>query len=149
MEKSDKPFVLIVDDNEPTCTLITALLQKDFCVDVATDGLEAVEKLRTNAYGAVILDLLMPQLDGYGVLDFLKARNPAKLRSVIVVSAALTRAEVARVETYDVCAIMMKPFDVEVLLATVKKCVESFPRGSMLTSSVILLLSEFLRQRLM
>lgn len=35
------------------------------------------EKLRINAYSAIILDLLMPQLDGHGVLDFLKENNPA------------------------------------------------------------------------
>jgi hypothetical protein len=42
MEISDKPLVLLVDDNEPTCTLVTALLQEDFEAEVATDGREAV-----------------------------------------------------------------------------------------------------------
>jgi len=85
----EKPFVLLVDDNEPTCTLITALLRKDFAVDVANDGLEAIDKLRTKTFHAIILDLLMPQLDGYGVLDHLRANSPEMIRRVLVVTAAL------------------------------------------------------------
>lgn len=143
MEKSDKPIVLLVDDDEPTCTLMTALLQKDFAVDVATDGLQAIERLRINAYSAIILDLLMPQVDGYGVLDFLKENNPAVLRSVLVVTAALTRAAMNRVQAYDVCAVIGKPFDVYALLNAVKHCAGPAPsRGNLITSGVILLLAD-------
>ena len=148
MQNSDKPLVLLVDDNEPTCTLMTALLQRDFEVDIATDGLEAIEKLRTKAYGAIILDLLMPNLDGFGVLDFLKANNRAMLCRVLVVTAALTRADIARVNTYDVCTVIAKPFEVDVLLNAVRQCVDpATPRGSIFTSGVILLLADLLRQR--
>lgn len=147
----EKPFVLLVDDNEATCTLITALLQKDFTIEVAADGLEALEQLRTKTYATVILDLLMPHLDGYGVLDYLRDNNPEVLRRVLVVSAALTRAELTRLKQYDVCAIISKPFEVETLLSAVKQCVEdpSASRGKFFTSGVILLLADWLRHRLM
>ena len=39
---------------------MTALLHEDFAVETATDGMEAIEKLRTNSYGVIVLDLLMP-----------------------------------------------------------------------------------------
>jgi DNA-binding response OmpR family regulator len=150
MEKSDKPIVLLVDDNEPTCTLMTALLQKDFAVDVATDGLEAIEKLRINAYSAIILDLLMPQVDGYAVLDFLKENNPVVLHSVLVVTAALTRRDMDRVQGYDVCAVIGKPFEIDAVLNAVKQCADPTPSsGNLITSGVILLLADLLRQRLM
>lgn len=151
MEKLDKPIVLIVDDNEPTCTLMTALLHKDFAIDTATDGLEAIEKLRTNAYAAVILDLLMPHLDGYGVLDFLQANNREALRRVLVVTAALTRSELSRLKNYEICTVITKPFEIETLLNAVKQCVGESepPRGTILTSGVILLLADLLRQRLL
>ena len=151
MEKSEKPFILLVDDNEPTCTLMTALLQKDFAIDVASDGLEAIEKLKTNSYGAIILDLLMPQLDGYGVLDFLKEHNPNMLHRVLVVTASLTRNDIARVHSYNVCTLISKPFEVDTLLSAVRQCVEVTPSGraAILSSGMILLLSELLRTRLM
>lgn len=151
MDKSERPPVLLVDDNEPTCTLMTALLQRDFIVECVLDGMEAIEKLRTKTYGAVVLDLVMPHLDGYGVLDFLKASNPEMLKKVLVVTAALTSADVKRVQSYDVCAMISKPFDVETLLNTVKHCTDgpSSPRGTFLSSGVLLLIADLLRQRWM
>jgi len=122
MSNVEKPAVLLVDDNEATCTLITAILQRDFRVEIAGDGLEAVEKLRTNHYAALLLDLLMPVHDGFSVLDFLKANNPEMLRSVLVVTALLTRKEIERANAYGICGIITKPFDIDTLLGAVKGC---------------------------
>ena len=151
MDKSEKPLVLLVDDNEPTCTLMTALLQKDFAVETATDGMEAIEKLRTNSYGAIILDLLMPHLNGYGVLEFLRNNNPQRLRRVLVVTAALSSSDMKRVGDYEVCALIAKPFEVETFLNAVRQCTGSTSpsRGTFLSSGVILLLADLLRQRWM
>ena len=149
MSSVEKPFVLLIDDNEATCTLITAVLHRDFAIDVAGDGNEAIEKLRTNHYAAIILDLRMPQADGFSVLEFLKEHDPRTLRSVLVVTAALTATEMARTKTFDVCSIISKPFDVEALLEAVKQCAspgEGNPIGNVLSSGVILLLADLIRQ---
>ena len=150
MVKSEKPRVLLIDDNEPTCTLMTALLQKDFAVDVATDGYEAIDKLRVKTYSAIILDLLMPNLDGYGVLDYLRANNPEMLRRVLVVSAALGNRDWLRVHEYNVCAVISKPFEVETLLGAVRQCADpAAMRSHLLTGGMILLLAEVLKNRWM
>lgn len=144
----DKPLVLLVDDNEATTTLMTALLQKEFALEVAADGTEAVELLRTKAYGAIVLDLLMPQMDGYGVLDFLRADKPAMLKRVLVVSAALNRNELAKLRNFDVFAIVSKPFEVDHLLAAVRKCTGTAPGPhTMINPGLILLVAEILRHR--
>jgi CheY-like chemotaxis protein len=148
----DKAHVLLVDDNEATCTLITALLQREFEIETVSDGVDAVETLKTKNYAAILLDLRMPHLDGYGVLDFLKANRPALLPSVIILTASLAQKELARVRTYDVCAIVAKPFEVESLLAVVKQCVGEEPRhlgGKLLSSGMIILIADLLRQRWM
>jgi cyclic di-GMP phosphodiesterase len=147
----EKPFVLVVDDNEPTCTLITALLQREFAVDVATDGSEALEKLRTRYYAAILLDLLMPNVDGYDVLDFLSNEQPDTLSRVLIVSAALTLSETARVSRYNVCAIISKPFEVEAILNAVRRCTGTMPapRGNIISTGVILLLADLLQRRLL
>ena len=90
MPNVDKPFVLLVDDNEATCTLITAVLHRDFAVEVASDGTEAIERLRTKHYAAIILDLRMPQPDGFAVLEFIEQHDRRQLRNVLVVTAALS-----------------------------------------------------------
>jgi DNA-binding response OmpR family regulator len=143
-------MVLLVDDDEPTCTLLTALLQKDFAIEVATDGLEAIAKLRVKTYSAIVLDLLMPHVDGYAVLDFLKENHPDVLPRVLVVTAALTRADMNRVREYPVCGVVGKPFELDALLNGVKQCAgPGASRGKFLTSGMILLLADFLKNRWM
>jgi DNA-binding response OmpR family regulator len=152
MSKVEKPFVLIVDDNEATLTLLTALLQREFAVDLARDGQEAIDKLRTKNYGAALLDLRMPVIDGFAVLDFLKEERAEMIRRVIVVTAALTKSELSRVNQYEICGVIPKPFEVETLLAAVKECVgpdNANAIGRFFSSSVILLLADLLRQRLL
>jgi CheY-like chemotaxis protein len=149
MSTVEKPYILLIDDNEATCTLITAVLHRDFAVEVASDGNEAIEKLRTSHYAAIILDLRMPGADGFTVLAFLKQNQPKALRSLLVVTASLTPAEVARAKSYDICAIIGKPFDVDALLDAVKQCAspgEGNPIGNVLSSGVILILADLIRQ---
>jgi CheY-like chemotaxis protein len=154
MSRVEKPSVLLADDNEATCTLLTALLHRDFNVEAALDGAETIERLRTRRYAVLLLDLRMPHADGFAVLDFLKEHQPAMLPRVLVVTAAVSARELQRAAAYGLCGVITKPFEVESLLATVKKCAavdDGNPLGPMLCSSgpVILLLADLLRQRLM
>jgi two-component system, response regulator, stage 0 sporulation protein A len=86
----EKPSVLLADDNEATCTLIRALLQSEFSIDIVGDGAEAIRRLRGRHYSAILLDLRMPLVDGYGVLDHLTSERPELLPRVVVVTAAIT-----------------------------------------------------------
>jgi CheY-like chemotaxis protein len=154
MSRVDKPSVLLVDDNEATCTLITALLHRDFNVEIAYDGQQAIDRLVTHTYASILLDLRMPVTDGFAVLEFLKEHQPQVLTTVLIVTASLTRGELDRAGSYGVCGIVAKPFEVETLLTAVKQCVfpgEGSALGPVLCSSgpVILLLADLLRQRLM
>jgi len=154
MSRVDKPSVLVVDDNEATCTLITALLQRDYDVQTSSQGDDAIERLRTRRYAALLLDLRMPQSDGFAVLDFLQEHQPRMLPHVLVVTASLSPAELERARAYGVCGIVTKPFDIDTLLAAVKECTspdEGSALGPVLCSSgpVIFLLADLLRQRLM
>jgi two-component system chemotaxis response regulator CheY len=150
MSRIEKPYVLLVDDNEATAALITALLQREFNVQTATDGYAAIEQLKTRQYAAILLDLRMPQMDGFGVLDHLREHSPETIRRVLIVSAALGAREVDRLQGYDVCGVIRKPFEVEVLLDAVKTCAGTYGGGFgnvLYTSTpVILLIANLLRQ---
>jgi CheY-like chemotaxis protein len=150
MPRIEKPYVLLVDDNEATAALITALLQREFVIEIASDGYAALEKLKTRNYGAILLDLRMPHLDGFGVLDHLREHSPETVKRVLVVSAALGPREVERLQDYDVCGVIRKPFEVEVLLDAVKTCAGTNGGGfgNVLCTStpVILLIADLLRQ---
>lgn len=151
MSKVEKSRVLVVDDNAETCTLLAAILQREFDVDLARDGLEAMERLRTQNYGAILLDLRMPQYDGFSVLEFLNESRPGLLRSVVVVTALLTPRELERARRFNVCSIVPKPFDVDALLAAVKDCVhgEGHSVAEFCLAPMILILADLLRSRLM
>ena len=152
MPSAEKASVLLVDDNEATRTLMIALLQREFRVEVATDGAEAIEKLRTNQYASILLDLRMPQHDGFGVLEFLQANSPDRLRTVLVVTALLSKNEIDRAKAFGICGIITQPFDVEDLVGAVKECVGG--NGGKLSNvfctstPMILLIADLLRQRL-
>ena len=152
MSDVEKPFVLLIDDNEATCTLITAILQRDFAVEVAAGGQDAMERLRTKQYAVIILDLRMPQPDGFAVLEFLQQHDRGRLRNVLVVTAALTAPEIARAKAFDICGVVGKPFDVDALLEAVKQCAspsgDGNPIGNVLSSGVILFLADLIRSRL-
>ena len=147
----DKPCVLLVDDNEATCTLITAVLQRDFATEVCNDGNDTLEKLKAGKYAAIVLDLRMPPPDGYDVLDTLMKTRPELVKRVVVVTAALSPKEKERLKSYPVADVIAKPFDVDVLLAAVKKCAgeESAGFGNVISSGMLFLIAEMIQRRLM
>src|ERR1700682_194298 len=153
MSRIEKPYVLVVDDDEATCTLVAAILRRDFTVEYATDAPEAIEKLCTSNFAVVVLDLRMPQSDGFAVLDHLKATKPETLPNVLIVTALLTPNEIDRAKSYGICGIVSKPFDVDALLEAVKECVGDGDGGGLSnvfcsSTPMILLLADLLRQRL-
>ena len=146
----DKPLVLIADDNEATCTLVTAVLRSEFAVEVARDGHEAIEKLKSRRYAAVLLDLLMPVADGYAVLDYLRAERPDVLSRVMVITASVGVRQMERIGEYPVRRVIPKPFEVDVLFNSVRECAGSAGHGffgaPIVSSGVLLLLAEVLRR---
>jgi len=143
------PNVLLVDDNEETCTLVKALLRREFFVETAHEGAEAIEHLRTKSYAAVLLDLRMSNIDGFGVLDHLSAERPEMIRRVIVLTASLTATDLQRVGAYPVCTLIRKPFDVDVLLSAVRRCasIGDSSLAPLISTGMLLVLARLLRDR--
>ncbi len=112
--------VLIVDDDEAIRTMVERVLQREqFDVDSARDGFEAIQKLAWNDYDAILLDLMMPRIDGLGVLQFLERHRPELNPAVIVMSANVPGAtDTAREKK--ISRVLEKPFDLKELLACVR-----------------------------
>jgi len=95
------PRVVIVDDTTEARLLIRRILQSqgDFTLFEATNGKEALRIIRRESPDLIILDLMMPELDGFGVLDALKADPETESIPVIVSTAKeLTREEKERLK---------------------------------------------------
>jgi two-component system copper resistance phosphate regulon response regulator CusR len=104
---------LVVDDDPSTRLLLQKFLSRSgYSVDTASHGGEAVTMLERTDYGIVMLDLMMPILDGHGVLDFLRQNRPRQIQRVIVVTAyprPLSKSDLG------VGAIVSKPFTLDAL----------------------------------
>jgi DNA-binding response OmpR family regulator len=113
--------ILIVDDDDAIRNMVERVLRREhFEVESARDGFEAIEKLSRNDYATVLLDLMMPRIDGIGVLRFLETEHKAPPR-VIVMTANLQGADETR-EAKPVFRILPKPFDIHQLVSHVREC---------------------------
>ena len=121
--------VLVVDDDpEVRRILSAALTSRGLLVDEAADGEAALSALRENTYSVVLLDLLMPALDGFGVLDVLQA-EPMPSPPVVLVLTGADRQIVERLDPQRIHGIVRKPFDAHELGALVVACSNIRGRG--------------------
>ena len=112
---SEKARVLVVDDEAAIRALVAKIIERaGYTVDTARDGREAIDKLQTGEYyDVLVIDLMMPNVDGYGVVDFLRERGGPQ-PAVILVTAA-DSAAVRRLDGALVHSVLRKPFDIDVL----------------------------------
>jgi CheY-like chemotaxis protein len=133
--------VLIVDDDPDVRKLITsALTPHGLIVDSAGDGEEALSYLRDNTYAVILLDLLMPKVDGFGVLAALKTDGMHSPPVVLVVTGA-DRSVVERLDAQHIHGVVRKPFDAEDLATLIVACSEIKGRGSFGTMAIATLVS--------
>ena len=117
--------ILVVEDDPAIRRLVTMVLQRQrYGVDVAADGLEAVLKLGVREYHVIILDLMMPNLDGFTFLQTFAENEPDRLRKIIVTSAASPTVIRERMHGSPF-KVLPKPFDVSELVATVRACIDA------------------------
>ena len=122
-----KPLILIVDDSNVVRSIIRAIFQNDFELHEATGGAQAIEMLRRGEYNysAIILDLVMQEVDGWEVLKFLRESGIIKTVPVVVETASAIDLQTVT-ELYECGAweVIGKPFDGKILLALVKAVCE-------------------------
>ncbi|MDQ3282981.1 MAG: response regulator [Acidobacteriota bacterium] len=107
------------DDDAIRALVVTVLRRRGYRLDTARNGVDALEKLTTCRYSMVILDLMMPRLSGYDVLDKLSEFPEVARPLVLVLTAGLERRPF---NMSFVVGTMHKPFDIELLLDTVAGC---------------------------
>ena len=73
---SDKKRILVVDDEPDFCSIVQGQLEKEgFDVELAYNGVEGMEKVQQNPPDAIVLDVMMPEKDGYEMCKELKEHN--------------------------------------------------------------------------
>ena len=114
--------VLIVDD-EPDILLMLRMSLEDEGHDVvmAADGQMALERIAEHRPDLVLLDVMMPVLDGWGVLEEQRTSGGDGAPAIIVLSAKSEEADIARAMSLGARDYVVKPFDLDKLVALVDR----------------------------
>src|ERR1043165_4774825 len=109
--------ILIVEDDPPTQMLLETLMQRyGFGSVTAGNGAAAIDQLAARDFTAILLDLMMPEVGGGGVIDYL-ARENRRVPVIVCTAAGLDKT--GEFAPGVVSAVLRKPFDIEVLMATI------------------------------
>ena len=103
---------LVADDDPAARYLVASVLQRHhIAYDEVDNGADAVKMLKSNTYAFVFIDLLMPRIDGWGVLDFLRSRRPQPMpRTIIITGVQNQKLSVADQDV--VSGLLYKPIDI-------------------------------------
>ena len=116
-----KKTVLLVEDEEPLRRVLRELLEREgFTVVEAADGIEALDEVDRSAPDVLVLDLNLPRLDGYGVLNHLRARPSTARLPVIVLTAKGDEENEVRVFETGANDFLTKPFRPRALSARLR-----------------------------
>lgn len=142
-----KPCILIVDDSSIIRNSLKKIFSSEFEILFAKDGKEAIDiindnllnkdmnKVTSNIVG-ILLDLLMPVMDGFKVLDFLKDNNLMSRIPVAIISGDETRETRKKVYEYDIVDMLEKPFNTVNIKRRISKIINLYISGNNLQNIV-------------
>ena len=123
------PRVLVADDDPSIRQLLGTIVRREgLQVDLAADGAEAIALLAKHSYSVILLDLMMPRVDGFGVVEHLR-QNPPAHKPVVLVITAYADQKFKEVNPEVVAGVIRKPFEVGEVGNLVRQCVRGFQDG--------------------
>ena len=127
MTQESEIEVLLVDDNKDFCNLLEEFLnqQDEFNVAaIAHDGVEALEEIEEHDFDVLVLDVIMPQLDGIGVLEEVKEKGLKDEFKTIMLTAFGQEDLTQQVVELGADYYILKPFDLDKLASRIKQVME-------------------------
>jgi DNA-binding response OmpR family regulator len=113
MAEREARTILIVEDDEPTRRLLTTIVTRDgHLAEFANNGWHAIQALSARNFDAVILDLMMPDVDGRAVIDHI---DRSAIRPPVIVCTAAGPTVTSKIDSPSVRAVIRKPFEVDEL----------------------------------
>src|SRR5688500_2104781 len=116
--------ILVIDDDLAIRVLLQAVLKRmKFDVELAEDGAAGLEKLQNGGeFDLILLDLMMPRLNGYEFIDRIAEQYPENRPHIVVFTAAGKRG-VDKIPPSAVCNSILKPFDLDTFIEIIADCV--------------------------
>ncbi len=123
LNNQDEPRlnVLIIDDNEQITKMISTFLDmSNHDCTIVNDGKEGLELIKTKQYDSIVLDLAMPEFDGFKILDTLQKEDPSQISKIIILTASSISLEtVKKFKELGVSSCLQKPVDIDQLLSKI------------------------------
>ncbi len=117
----NKPFILVVDDNKITTKLLRRYLEANgYEAQEAYDGIDCLEKVELRQPDAIVLDVMMPRLDGYETSKKLKSQELTKSIPVVIVTALNDVANQIKSIEAGADDFLSKPIEEKLLIAKVR-----------------------------
>jgi DNA-binding response OmpR family regulator len=126
MSQQPPPRIIVIEDDDSECRVLELLLTREgFGVQIARDGGRGLELAHHAPPDVVLLDLQLPQLDGFAVLERLKADPRTRDVAVIVVSGTTAEKDIVRALKAGATDFVNKPYGIEILLARIGAALRS------------------------
>lgn len=126
MSQEIQARVLVADDDQAIRQLVCTIVKREGLeVDCVADGAEAIDQLRRHEYAVVLVDLMMPRVDGFGVIEFLRDHPPA-YKPVVLVITAYADQTFKKVDPNVVTGVIRKPFEVADVGNVIRLCVAGY-----------------------
>ena len=119
---SDKKNILIVDDSSIIRNYLQKAVANKYDVTPVSGGADAINIIPTKKIDLILLDLMMPGIDGFGVLDYLKQNNVTI--PVVIISGDTTKETIDRAFTYNVVDMIEKPFSEKVIMDKINRILD-------------------------
>ncbi len=115
-------LILVVDDDQETRHMIREMLEgQGFRVEVAEDGVEALNKLETAEFDLVLMDLAMPRMDGIEATREIRARSYGETLPVVAISAHTSGAAEEEAFEAGMDGYLRKPFTREHIMIEIRR----------------------------
>ena len=139
---SGKTSILIVDDDKMTCSLIAKIFDKQYNVITANNGKEAIDiiaNVKNNGINVscIFLDLIMPEMDGFAVLDYLNDENYLMKIPVIIISGNYDKETRNKAYSYQIADMLEKPFNAQVVSHRIKNLIHLYRSSGILNEMML------------
>jgi DNA-binding response OmpR family regulator len=102
---------LVIEDDAAIRRLVEKILKREnFDVAMAADGREALEVLQSRPFDVIVLDLMIPEVDGFEIIEFMKSAN---MTTPVAVVSAVSQQALTRLDLDVVKVVISKPFDLD------------------------------------
>ncbi len=127
-----KTRLLIVDDDKPIRHLLGRLAHRaGFDAETAKDGRDAIEKLRATVYDIVVIDLMMPRVSGFELIEHVNTLHP---RPTVIVATAMMNGDIRRIDDSMIRRVIRKPFEIDTVMKALIETAAELAAGHEMTA---------------